>query len=733
MTSPTVPVRKIRAELRPLRGDRTLISTPRGRHYTVDLAGTEVLRLLDAIAAPERPSRLLPTGWESAAADLERVLSADGAFDEQPDVIAPAAGEPVAGVDGVLVGGDADVAAQLIAAAGRLGATGWAAADPDPRTAVHRAFATGATLLHAVRGGDDASLIALDRLCSDARVGWVPLTLRCSRIWLGPFVTPGHGAGYEDLVARRLAAADDPESHQALGHPSLTGDSGADPDRLAGLFDEVVRRLADTDFRAGDLAIEIDAGDARRHPVLPLPGGTARSRTHRPDDLIDPATGLVLRTRRIAHHASVPPALHTVQADVCTLRRVSRWANNTSCQGSSFGDPDAARAAAIGEAAERYCGNILDTLPIEYGSWTALSRRPIGRLLDPRALVLYSADQYAAPGFPFVELTPDLDVHWVPGRSLTTGEDVWVPASMVYVNWFTAGHAGAAVTNFCPFAGIAAGPTLDYAVCSALEEVIERHATMVWWLNAQPLPALRPTAELQAPWRDVDPASGQRPSVIPLENEFGVPVAAGVLANDAERLLTIGFSARPDIVAASLKAWTEALTLQEGARDLLPADGRHWAAMRRGELNGRSFKPWRADRRYLDDFRADMHDCDDLMVQQQVYLDPRAAERVRHLVERPQTREPAEVPTVGERTVDAYRQRVEALGLEVIVVDITSPDVASTGLRVVRVIVPGTVGNAPAAFPFLGLGRVQELAVELGWRSTPLPEADLNYFPLPHA
>ena len=42
-------------------------------------------------------------------------------------------------------------------------------------------------------------------------------------------------------------------------------------------------------------------------------------------------------------------------------------------------------------------------------------------------------------------------------------------------------------------------------------------------------------------------------------------------------------------------------------------------------------------------------------------------------------------------------------------------------------------GNAPAAFPFLGLGRVQELAVELGWRSTPLPEADLNYFPLPHA
>ena len=375
MTTPPARVRTIRAELRPLRGDRTLITTPAGRHYTVDLAGTDVLRLLDAIVAPERPSPLLPTGWESAAADLERVLSADGAFDEQPEAGTPATGGVVAGLDDVLVGGDPDVVAVLLAAARRLGGSGWVPADPDPRAAVHRAFATGAVLLHAVRGGDDASLIALDRLCSDARVGWVPLTLHCSRIWLGPFVTPGHGAGYEDLEARRLAAAGDPESHQALGRPSLTGDSGADPDRLAGLFDEAVRRLADPGFRAGDLAIEIDAGGTRRHPVLPLPGTTARPRTHRPEDLIDPETGLVLRTRRIAHHRSIPTSLHTVQADVCTLRRVSRWANNTSCQGSSFGDPDAARAAAIGEAAERYCGNILDTLPIEHGSWTALSRR----------------------------------------------------------------------------------------------------------------------------------------------------------------------------------------------------------------------------------------------------------------------------------------------------------------------------------------------------------------------
>src|SRR5690606_18569852 len=145
------------------------------------------------------------------------------------------------------------------------------------------------------------------------------------------------------------------------------------------------------------------------------------------------------------------------------------------------------------------------------------------------------------------------------------------------------------------------------------------------------------------------------------------------------------------------------------------------------------FKPWRDDRRYLEDFRADMHDCDDLMVQQQVHLDPRAHERVRELWDRPRTRRLGEAPALPDRSVDGYRDRVERRRHEVIVVDISTGDVGSTGMRVVRVIVPGTVGNAPAAFPFLGNEKVQQLAVELGWRTTPLAEDELNLFPLPHA
>lgn len=93
----------------------------------------------------------------------------------------------------------------------------------------------------------------------------------------------------------------------------------------------------------------------------------------------------------------------------------------------------------------------------------------------------------------------------------------------------------------------------------------------------------------------------------------------------------------------------------------------------------------------------------------------------------------ADVPGPAPRGADRYRRALEGQGISPIVVDITTADVASTGMRVVRVIAPGTVGNAPAAFPFLGRGRVQSIAVELGWRDRPLEEAELNYFPMPHA
>jgi ribosomal protein S12 methylthiotransferase accessory factor len=76
---------------------------------------------------------------------------------------------------------------------------------------------------------------------------------------------------------------------------------------------------------------------------------------------------------------------------------------------------------------------------------------------------------------------------------------------------------------------------------------------------------------------------------------------------------------------------------------------------------------------------------------------------------------------------------VEIRGYDIVYVDVTTADIRSVGLNVVRVIVPGLVPNAPAAFPFLGRRRVQDQAVSLGWRGEALEERQLNFAPIPHA
>lgn len=256
---------------------------------------------------------------------------------------------------------------------------------------------------------------------------------------------------------------------------------------------------------------------------------------------------------------------------------------------------------------------------------------------------------------------------------------------------------------------------------------------MIWWMNRQPLPVVKPTPELAALFDEPSRAMGQRPWLIHLDNEFGIPVVAGVLENTQEGFFNIGFGCRPDPVAAAAKAWTEALTLQEGSRDMDDPNGLLRGSVEEWGLIDVPYKDWRADRRYLDDYRADFRDVSDLLQQQQVNLDPRCLERVRSWVDLPPTRSFAELPSLPDRRLTTIQQRIESRGFEIFYKDITTADVQLSGLVAARVLVPGLAPNASAAFPPLGLGRVQRAPVELGWRDQPLSKSELNYQPLPHA
>lgn len=587
----------------------------------------------------------------------------------------------------------------------------------------------------------------LDDRCAAEGFRWVQFHLAEGRGWFGPAIEPGSNS-YRDVLLRRRCAAVDAEVFDALLGPIWSG-TGYRPPRseliwmLSVLAVELERWLAGAPSALLGNEIEADPVSLTTtlHPVLPWPGSTPAAGYRNPlrsglDLLVDERAGIITSVRRFEPGPPIPRDLTVFVATVGDTSRVVPWATNLvggSAQLAGIqleGIQPQVRQAAIGEAIERYCGNWIRPERLVQASYDELCRRG-EHALDPTAMVLYSDRQYRAAGFPFVPFRRDLPVRWIPGENLSRGVPAWVPASFAYVSWHIGEFAPEPPVNYPLYSGIACGSSWEMALCSALEELIERDSTMIWWANLPVLPALVPHSA--AHWEQDGGSADLRAWLIHLDNLFGVPVLAGLVENTDKQLLTAGFAARSDPVSAARKAWGEALTAQVNSMDLLQPDGLFREAVRLGQKSGVFLKPWRADRAYLDSFRPDFHDVGDLECQPQIYLDPRAIAQVRPALDVPRVRDWGTLPHLAARSSEVYRGLLEEAGFEVFVVDLTTPDVALTGLTVLRVVVPGLVPNFPAAFPFLGGRRLQDAGVWLGWREQPLDEADLNIYPLPHA
>jgi ribosomal protein S12 methylthiotransferase accessory factor len=388
---------------------------------------------------------------------------------------------------------------------------------------------------------------------------------------------------------------------------------------------------------------------------------------------------------------------------------------------------------ALLHAAKYYCDSNFYSAQTQLADYDKLIRSG-DYALDPQRLALFSDTMYNTPGCPFAPFRRNTPAYWVSGYSLTHNRPAWLPANLVYVNWQLADFVQeqTPLTQSASYVGLAAGWTPEDALVSAIEDCIRRDTMMIWWFNQHPLPSIQPPPALADLWAGVPTELGQRARLMYLPNRFGLPVIAGVLENSVEQLLTIGFGYGGDPIQAALQAWAEAATSQEASRDMNDPHGLTRQSVEQGLMND-AFKPWRADRAYLDEYRADFRDMTDPLVQRQFYLDPRAIERVRPWIDTPATLTFDDIPSQPDRSLHAYRQRLESQGFELFWFNLTPPDLALVGLTVVRVIIPGLTPNFPAAFPAVGNGRVRQVAVDLQWRAEALAEDALNYMPLPGA
>jgi ribosomal protein S12 methylthiotransferase accessory factor len=420
------------------------------------------------------------------------------------------------------------------------------------------------------------------------------------------------------------------------------------------------------------------------------------------DHLVDPDFGLVTGLHPVARLAGLPASYVGITAEVADARVHGNWPSDRVSLGTTFGDPAGARIAAIGEAVERYCGNYVPP-DLQRGSARELAAAG-HRLLGPDDLRFFADWQHERAGFPFARFTDDTEISWTQGH----GDDgpVLVPASWAHLNWRTGSRRAEPFLHHVNYAGIATGHGTDDAVRRGLLEVVERDSLSLWWHLGLPAAGIDP-ATVPGLLDHLD-GSHLELHLLALPAWFGVPVVAAVVHDPRTGIVAGGFSAKLDPAATAVKATLEAIHSWVFTQGLLDHDGWVFDAIRAGILSEGLYLPHRPGRDYLAVAGERCEHVRDLGAQAQVWLDPEVQRRLL-----PRFASPAE--TVGlsdlpSATEETLRAALAGAGHEVIVCDLTTPDISLTPLRVVRVCVRGLVPNAPAAFPYYGLSRWSAVA-----------------------
>jgi bacteriocin biosynthesis cyclodehydratase domain-containing protein len=649
--------------------------------------------------------------------------------------VAPPASAPVRvlAIDPV-----AGVAGQVVAALSALGFEAAVGPDLGPRDSAPE------LLLVPCADYLDERLAEVDAECRRRGIAWLPVKPVGTTLWVGPVFEPTV-PGCLRCLTTRLAAHRAAET-SALAELGRHGQAEVPPCALPATVSTAVHLAA---LEAGkwlaghrhdgqravltldSLTLRADHHPLHVHPQCPACGdpGIVRARTRRPVELsarpvadtgtggsrvlppeelkaryfrhVSPITGVV---KRIERGTRGPAFLNCYRAGANIAVRASGVEQMRSVLRAENGGkgvtPLDAEVSAFAEAVERYSATFHGDEERISGTLRALGPRA----LHPNTCQLFGRaqferrEQWNSAHSPFQRVPRPVDadtvLDWTPVWSLTDDEHLLLPTALLYFGAPDPGGHLIADSN-----GNAAGGTLEDAVLQGLLELVERDAVAVWWYNRTRAPGVDLGA-FGDPWTDelvrVHAAMRRQVWVLDVTSDLGVPVLAAVSRRiDGPREeIVFGFGAHLDVRTALRRALTE---LNQMLPAVLP-------------------DPGGAPVDWSDDPDADTW-WRTAMLADQPYLRPSA--------DRPRT--PADHParTTGDLLGDItlIRGRLQRLGMRVLVLDQTRPDI---GLPVVKVVVPGLRHFWSRFAP----GRLFDVPVRLGRLARPTPEAELNPYPM---
>lgn len=370
---------------------------------------------------------------------------------------------------------------------------------------------------------------------------------------------------------------------------------------------------------------------------------------------------------------------------------------------------------AILEGMERYCGLApRGKKTVVHDSYRNLE----DQALDPVKVGIHSKEQYGEPGFPLTAFDPDQPIDWVWGYSLLQERPMLVPEQLAYYST-GCGHKFV----FESSNGCALGGSLEEAIFYGILEVVERDSFLMTWYGQLSLPRLdlysTNDLELQLMIDRLRAVAGFDVYFFNSTMEHGIPSVWAIAKNRKQTgvnlICTAG--AHPDPLKAMKGAVHELAGMIGNLDQKVEANREEYVRM--------------------------LHDSS--LVQQMedhslLYGLVEAEERLQFLLDdnRPMRRLEEEFKQKIQHAdltsdLNDILKTFRSLQLDVIVVDLTAPEIERNGLHCVKVLIPGML---PMTFGHrftrvAGLERVLTVPEELGYVKQPLRLEDLNPFPHP--
>jgi ribosomal protein S12 methylthiotransferase accessory factor len=366
-------------------------------------------------------------------------------------------------------------------------------------------------------------------------------------------------------------------------------------------------------------------------------------------------------------------------------------------------DEHGALIPALAEGLERYCASVCQPEQCIRASANELGSAAIDLDSIPRC----SLSELTHPKCPLIVPDKHRPIRWVSGISAHDGRVVTVPAVMVYI------HPGLVEDSerfWIPIStGCAAHVSYERALMAAIYEVIERDALSIAWLQKLALPRVDvdivPTC-LAPYWERYEQATRDITyHFFDATTDLGVPTVLGIQTSPHNK----------DV--STLVSCSTATNMAEAVAKAI----RDMSAIRC------TFRTKRAIPDCWDDFTDLLHGAT-LMAMGS------SADAFNFLIQTKANRRLSSYAGPNEAT-NALKQVLCALrrkGLDTYVIDLSLDEAILSGMRVLRVLIPGL---QPISFRYraryLGHTRLYHAPECMGYPV--LPEAQLNHWPLPFA